>query len=182
MTLLREAETDRLQALLDARTEALARRGADRVDAVAMRAFLVCTCGAERYGLPLDGVAQVRPVRRWTVIPGAPAALLGIVALSGRIVSVLGLAEALGRPGADIPESGHLVVLRGGSAPVALAVDRVVGMIEVPDDADRQGAGSAASESGIAGLGEPPVSGYADAEAANFAIVDLPRLLRRYLS
>ncbi len=60
--------------------------------------YLVCACGAERYGLPLAEAAGVLPMRPCTPVPGAVPALLGLAAVSGRIVSVLDLARALGRP------------------------------------------------------------------------------------
>lgn len=185
-----ETETLRLQAMLEARTQALARRGLDAAEAARTQPFLVCTCGADRYGLPLGAVAQVRPARSCTPVPGAPPALLGIVALAGRIVSVLDLARALGRPDSADPEAGHLVVLRGGTVPVALAVDRVAAVLDatVPD------AETPASGMDGAGLGEAAVSGYAATRSlsakvvpgqlvpgeSGFVIVDLPRLLRRY--
>lgn len=184
MTRPTDAETARVQALIDARTSALARRGEAAAGIGATRPFLVCTCGADRYGLPLADVTQVRAARACTAIPGGPAALFGIVALAGRIVSVLGLAEALGRPGMAVRDAGHLVVLRGGGAPVALAVDRVVGVVDLaagdPDAPDTvEGAGlGAGAISGYAATGIAPAS--ADAGEAGFVIVDLPRLLRRY--
>lgn len=209
MTSPMDAETLRLQALLEARTQALAGRGRDATEAARTEAFLVCTCGTDRYGLPLGAVAQVRPARACTPVPGAPPALLGIVALAGRIVSVLDLAQALGRPAQNLalgrpdsagPEAGHLVVLRGGTVPVALAVDRVAAVLDVAVPA----AEAPAPGMDGTGLGEAAVSGYAAARTLSaqavpgqvvpgqvvpgqvvpgevgFVIVDLPRLLRRY--
>lgn len=159
------------------RTAALARRGVTASGSEAGLDHLVCACGSERYGIPVTAVAQVLPTRPLTPMPGAVPALLGLIALSGRIVGVLGLARALGRPEPD-GDAGHLVVLRGSAAsqPLALAVDRVLGIAP------------AATESGSAdpeGLGNAAASGYAPAAAGadrpDFVIVDLPRLLRRAL-
>lgn len=160
-------------ALKAARTALIARRGAAvrGSEEAAGEPALVCACGGERFGLPLAEVAQVLPGRAVTPIPGALPAVLGIVALSGAIVSVLGLARALGRGGEWQGAEGHLVVLRGGG--VALAVDRVLGTALAPAEAAR----------GESGFGAGPVSGYAPASAAgpgDFVLVDLARLLRRY--
>lgn len=177
-----DAETLRLRDLIEARTQALARRGRDVARAARTRAFLVCRCGTERYGLPLGAVAQVHPARACTSVPGAPPALLGIVALAGRIVSVLDLGRSLGRPASADPQAGHLVLLRGGTVPIALAVDRVVAVRDVAAPDAEAGADGA-------GLGQDAVSGYAPgrtlsgeavSDGAGFVIVDLPRLLRRY--
>ncbi|WP_192216215.1 chemotaxis protein CheW, partial [Methylobacterium bullatum] len=140
----------------------------------------------------LDSVVQVVPARTYTPVPGAPPELLGLIALSGRVVSVLSLAGALSRPLPSRADSsraesstatGHILVLRGGIAPVALAVDRVLAVADVD--------GALTTEPVLTGgFGADAVSGYAPApgpEAAHqggeagFVVIDLPRLLRRYL-
>ncbi|WP_132256963.1 chemotaxis protein CheW [Methylobacterium segetis] len=177
----RQDEAARARTLREARTLALARRGEAVRAGAEGRAFLVCACGPERYGLPLAEVAQVVPARPCTALPAASPALLGLVALSGGIVSVLDLARALGRGGTPA-EEGHLVVLRGTSVPVALAVDRVLGTARLDGEAPDAPEGDASALA--LGLGSEAVSGYAPAGPAgtgDFALVDLPRLLRRYL-
>ena len=165
------------------RASALARRGAaaggrDGPSGAGLD-HLVCACGSERYGLPLSAVAQVLPMRPATAMPGAVPALVGLIAVSGRIVGVLGLARALGRPASE-NEAGHLVVLRGAPShqPVALAVDRVLGIARA--------AGLAAGRApDPEGLGNDAASGYAPGAAGDdhpdFVVIDLPRLLRRAL-
>ncbi|MGU3547302.1 chemotaxis protein CheW, partial [Methylobacterium sp. A52T] len=148
---------------------------------------LVCACGGERYGVPLAAVAQVLPSRPATPMPGAVPALDGLVALSGRIVGVLSLARALGRPDpasdADAA-AGHMIVLRGvHPQPLALAVDRVLGIARAPGAVAAAGAGAADPDR----LGNEAASVYAPASGAagdgrpDFVVIDLPRLLRRAL-
>ncbi|MCJ2034460.1 chemotaxis protein CheW [Methylobacterium sp. J-068] len=167
-------------ALREERTRALARRGHAATAAAAARSYLVCACGADRFGLALGQVAQVLPGRVPTPLPGAPPAILGLIALSGRVVSLLALARALGRSADADHAAGHVVLVRGATIPVALAVDRVVGVAEIPDAA----LDTAYSD---AGLSAEAVSGYAPAGAgpgaeSGFVVVDLPRLVRRYFS
>ena len=152
------------------RAAALARRGAVAVATDSGDDHLVCACGGERYGVPLAAVAQVLPSRPSTPMPGAVPALDGLIALSGRIVGVLSLARALGRPepASDAEAAaGHLIVLRGvHPQPLALAVDRVLGIARASGEA----ASVYAPGSGAAGDGRP-----------DFVVIDLPRLLRRAL-
>ena len=169
------AATSRVAALRAERTAALAKRGATAREAARDAAYLVCACGTERFGLPLGAVARVLAARTPTPVPGAPPAILGLVALSGRIVSVVGLARALGRPGAEGVAGGHLVVLRASGTPTALAVDRVLGLAHL-DAADAPGDG----------FGSDAVSRYAPADPGpsglgDFVVIDLPQLLRRIL-
>lgn len=166
------------RTLRAARTAALAARvpatGAPSVPDIA---YLVCACGSERYGVPLAGVAQVLPMRPCTPVPGAGPALVGLIALSGRVVGVIGLARALGRPepardGGRTADRhlGHLVHLRGAQA-LALCVDRAIGI-----------ARRAAAPDG--NLGNEAASGYAPAGTGDgtpdFVVVDLPRLQARH--
>jgi purine-binding chemotaxis protein CheW len=167
-------------ALLDERSASLAKRGRAQAG-VATRPVLLCLCGGDRYGLPLGEVAQVIPARTCTPVPGTPEAVLGLVALSGRVVSVIGLAAAMGRsdPGGEPP--GHFVVLRGG-APVALAVGRVEGIVPVPVAAPAD-PGSSRDPRDQPRLGSEAVSVYAAAgpQGGAVVIIDPRRLLRRYL-
>lgn len=168
------------------RAAALARRGAVAVSSDSGVDHLVCACGGERYGVPLAAVAQVLPSRPCTPMPGAVPALDGLVALSGRIVGVLSLARALGRPdpASDAEAAaGHLIVLRGVQAqPLALAVDRVLGIARASGEA---AAGAADPD----GLGNEAASVYAPRSGPetpgdgrlDFVVIDLPRLLRRAL-
>lgn len=169
-----------LQVLREERSRLLARRGHARAGAAgAMRALLVCACGDERFALPLTHVAQVLPARTVTPLPDAPPAILGLIAISGRVVSLIALGRALGRAANGGSEAGHVVLMRGSGSPVALAVDRVLGVVEVAED-------STDLTFGEAGLSTEAVSGYAAPGAgpdatSGFVVVDLPRLLRQFL-
>lgn len=164
-----------------ARTLALARRG----DETAERArpefpYLVCACGEDRFGLALVQVAQVLPGRPSTPVPGSDPAVTGLVALSGRIVGVVGLARALGRPTPGDPEAGHLVLLRG-EPPVALAVDRALGIVRTARDPALPSDGH--DTAGATPLGNGGASDYVPATEGNpdFVIVDPSPLLRRLM-
>ncbi|MBB2960116.1 chemotaxis protein CheW [Methylobacterium sp. R2-1] len=167
-------------ALLDARAAALAARRAGQDETVETAAYLVCACGAERYGLPLAAVAGVTPERPCTGLPGAPPALKGITAVAGAIVSVLDLAACLGLDHAGEDDGGHVVHLRAQEPPVALAVDRVLGIARIEAALARQ---TKEPES----LGRGPLSGYAPPGSdrtgdirEGFSLVDLPALLARF--
>ncbi|MRI53234.1 chemotaxis protein CheW [Methylobacterium sp. DB1607] len=171
-------------ALLDARAAALAARGAEREEAVETVAYLVCACGAERYGLPLAAVEGVTPEPTCTGLPGAPPALKGITAVAGAIVSVLDLAACLGldRAGKDDvgQDGGHVVRLRAQEPPIALEVDRVLGIARID-------VALARPANQPEGLGRGPLSGYAPPGSdrtgdihEGFSLVDLPALLARF--
>jgi len=172
----------RTAVLLDARAAALAARTVGQERAIETAAYLVCACGAERYGLPLPAVASVAPERPCTALPGSPPMLRGITAVSGVIVSVLDLAACLGLDPAKADEGGHVVRLRAQEPPVALAVDRVLGIAQIETTLTRP---ARESES----LGRGPLSGYAPPGSdrtggipEDFSLVDIRALLARFMT
>ncbi len=180
MTATDQAESDaRLNALLDERSARLARRRVVE-DAAGddQQVFLVCVCGTERIGLPIAHAGAVLPLRHCTKLPGAPVVLRGIVALSGSIVTVIDLGAATGRASQQSDEPGYIVRLRGQAPPLALAVDQLVGVVAIDPSTISKTA---------TGLGGDVLSGYAAPGSGasggrdGFAIIDLPRLLRRFL-
>lgn len=172
----------RTQALLDARTSQLARRGTERSREEATSPFLVCAVGGELCGLPLGQVAAVLPDRPSTALPGAPAALRGVVALSGGIVSVIDLGIALGLPATPPQESGlhgHLVRLRAQNPPIALGVTRVLGIAHIAASAIGAGVDGRLGAEAVSGYA-PPGSDASGVIADGFSVIDLRSLLDRF--
>jgi purine-binding chemotaxis protein CheW len=88
---------------------------------------MIVVAGGERRGIDLDAVREVATPRAYTPLPGAPACVLGLANLRGRIVTVVDLAAALGREPGDAPD-GRIVVVSHAGRGVGLAVDEVVGI------------------------------------------------------
>lgn len=162
-----------------ARTLALARRTDSAAEtAQPTHPYLVCACGGDRIGLPLATVAQVLPGRPCTPVPESGPAVEGIVALSGRIVPVIGLARALGRPVAngDGP-ADHLVLLRG-EPPVALSVERALSIVH---SVQGQAAPSPGGEAAPLGNGHAPDYVPGADGSPDFTIIDPAQVLRRVM-
>lgn len=174
-TTLRDAARDR--EIRAARTLALARRKDGAAEpAKPTHPYLVCACGGDRIGLPLATVAQVLPGRPCTPVPGTGAALEGIVALSGRIVPVIDLAQVLGRPAAKGDASAdHLVLLRG-EPPVALAVERALTIVRSVQEQAPVVGNAAPLGNGSAADYVPGADGSPD-----FTIIDPAQVLRRVM-
>ena len=80
------------------------------------------------YALPVEAVREVLPYQQPRLLPAADRWDLGVVSVRGAIVRVWDLAARLGlEPGAP---PGGLVVVEA-AVPVALVVERVVGVQEV---------------------------------------------------
>jgi len=116
--------SDRVRQVLEERARALARPPDDHADDDTLE-LVVLTVGAERYGIDVRLVREVRPLTGLAPVPGAPAFWLGLVNLRGSLCPVLSLRRYLRAGGGQDPEGpdrGMLVVV---TAPytVALLVD-----------------------------------------------------------
>lgn len=78
-------------------------------------------------------VREIIAAQDATRIPGAPAAVRGLVNVRGTLVPVVNTAVAVGLPDAGSPAS--LVLIERHGRPVALAVDEVLDLVSVPQAA-----------------------------------------------
>lgn len=86
--------------------------------------------GAEEYALPVEDVLEVAELGDLTRVPGAPSGVLGVRNLRGQVLPVVDLAALLGSGDGEPAE--RMVVAERCGARTGLAVDRVVGVEELP--------------------------------------------------
>jgi purine-binding chemotaxis protein CheW len=109
----------------------------------------------QRWALPLEAVERVVGMVAVSPLPGSPAGVSGVINVHGEIVAVLDLDVRIGRPSRDRGTRGRLLLARTSTRRVALAVDDVLGVVEV----DRAAIGPPpeavpAPVAGIAALGD----------------------------
>lgn len=116
----------------------------------------------EHYALPVAVVREVDRDGVMTQVPGAPAAVLGLRNLRGRLIPVLDCARLLElpHPGAF----GFVVVVEHDGWLAALGVDHVHGVQDIADELEPV-------EEGL-------LEGAAPLDGALVGIVDVPALLR----
>lgn len=85
------------------------------------------------YACDVSAVREVVPLGRVTRIPGAPAAILGLINIRGSIVTVVNAAALLHPADAARPLSMVLVV-DAGSRGVGLAAERVADVRALRED------------------------------------------------
>jgi chemotaxis signal transduction protein len=137
-----EREEARVAALLDRRTTALATRhlrpgtrsgGASPAEAQpveAMQSLMIWGLGESLFGTDAGAIAAVVPFTGCARVPTREAACLGVIGRAGRFYSVIGMRRLLGQaPGEMRP--AHLLLLRGAAPYLALAVDHVLGRLDV---------------------------------------------------
>lgn len=101
--------------------------------------LLVFEVACQRYALPVNQVQEVLPLATLTPLPGAQAALAGILRLRGALLPVVDLRQRLGFP-RIAPELGHrIVVARVAATPVGLLVDAVHDLLTIDEAEDATG-------------------------------------------
>jgi purine-binding chemotaxis protein CheW len=173
------SDEERIQQILDERTRNLAARtNAASAPAQALPRVLVCGAGRERFGIPIEAVAEVLPLQKCMPVPDGPPALVGLFGRNGRLVSVIDLALALGlEPAPSDAEDQHVVLLRRDQPQVALKVDRAYDVTDVLPLTGEE----------AAGFRTDAVIGYAKArtglpeEDGVVSLLDTERLLRSFL-
>jgi chemotaxis signal transduction protein len=101
----------------------------DRVrERVGAQDLLVVRIGEERFAVPLESVDELVESPRLRSVPGAPPALLGLFTLGDMLLPLYSPASVLGTTpaGEDVA-----LVMRGGRARVAIAVDDADDVISV---------------------------------------------------
>jgi chemotaxis signal transduction protein len=98
--------------------------------------------GAHVFAVYADEADAVTRDLRPTPLPGAPRAVAGVVCVRGRMRTVLdplallcsGQPEACNDAGIEATEPSHFIVTLRGDEQLALAVERVASIVELPPD------------------------------------------------
>lgn len=96
--------------------------------------LLEFSLGAERYAIDSSAVKEVYALKEITPVPGTPAFVLGVVAVRGRIVSVVDLGRLFDSPARDVALFTKALVLKSARMEFAVLADDVAGMCLVPVD------------------------------------------------
>ena len=100
--------------------------GAEATD----RHLVVFSLDRQRFALALGCVQRSTRVVAITVLPGAPAIVLGVVDLGGVVIPVIDMRMRFNFPPRHVRLSDHLMVATTGKRTVALLVDEAKGVIE----------------------------------------------------
>ena len=93
--------------------------------------LLTFRMGSESYAVLVEDVREVLKVRDSTMVPNAPAFILGVMSLRGAMLPVIDLGKRLGIESLVRDERSRIVVMNPGEEDVGLIVDRVTGVIRV---------------------------------------------------
>lgn len=117
-----------------------------------MTAFLRVRLGGGIVGIPAFAVQEIVRAVAISALPGAPPIIEGAVNVRGRLVPVLDLRRRLALPARALDPDELLVVLAVGDRHIALRVDDVDDVVEVPDDSVDSAEALSPALRGLAGL------------------------------
>jgi purine-binding chemotaxis protein CheW len=83
---------------------------------------------SERYALESRHVEDVHPLRDLTPLPCAPAFILGLVNVRGRILPVIDLKKFFALPERGLTDLHRVILVRGNDLEFGLLADVIVGM------------------------------------------------------
>jgi purine-binding chemotaxis protein CheW len=92
--------------------------------------YVVFMLGDQRCALSLHSVDRVVHMVKITLLPRAPAIVLGVVNMQGSVIPVVDVRRRFGLPERQISLNDHLVVTHTTRRPFALVVDAVVDVVE----------------------------------------------------
>lgn len=96
--------------------------------------YVVFLLGDQRYALHVSVVERVVGAVHVTPLSKAPDIVLGVVCMQGRVIPVVNVRRRFRLPERPITLTDQLIVARTLCRPVALVVDRVMGVVECVDD------------------------------------------------
>jgi purine-binding chemotaxis protein CheW len=97
--------------------------------------LVVFALEGQRYALPLSATERVLPMVAVSALPKAPAIALGLINFHGQAIPVVDIRRRFNLPPRDYGLDAHLLVARTSRRILAVPVDRVLGVTEVPAEA-----------------------------------------------
>ena len=98
------------------------------------RSLVVFTLDERRYALRLQAVERVVRVADIEPLPQAPAIVLGVINVQGRIIPVVDVRTRFRLPRREIALSDHLIVAHTTTRAVALLADAVLGVVACAEE------------------------------------------------
>jgi purine-binding chemotaxis protein CheW len=130
---------------------------------------MVFSLDAGRYAIPLAAAERVVRAVEVTPLPAAPALVLGVIDVGGRVLPVFDTRARLGLPQRPIEPADHFLIARTSERTVVLIIDVARGLIEQPADS--------LVESGLIAHGIQHIRGVISLEDGLVLIHDLEQFL-----
>lgn len=108
--------------------------------------------GDRLYGIDLEAVREILPVRRATRLPGSPAYVAGLINVRGTIVTVIDLGARLDG-NSSLAADGSVMLVEHRQKTVGVAVAEVKDVMMLPAESIEHATEGEGADSAIVGLG-----------------------------
>ena len=88
--------------------------------------------GSEIYGLALDHILEVYPLRGLTPLPGVPSFVKGIINVRGQIVSVIDLRIFFEMNSEELTDTSSVIILQSENMEFGILADAIIGIDTIP--------------------------------------------------
>ncbi|MFH0968391.1 MAG: chemotaxis protein CheW [Methanobacteriota archaeon] len=122
------------RSILKSRAKMLAKPVANKTGDGERITVVEFDCAREHYAVENTFVREVIPVSEFTPIPKTPPFILGVIAIRGRIVSLMDLRRCLDLPPTGLVNGSRAVVLADERMEFAILADRVIGLRSLQTD------------------------------------------------
>ena len=95
-------------------------------------AFLAFTKGTGRYGIPIADIIEIQPFEQYSVVPGTPPFISGVIHWRGEILSLLDLDKLFGLRTLGITDVRACVIVEVGSWRIGVLAFQIEELCTVP--------------------------------------------------
>jgi purine-binding chemotaxis protein CheW len=94
---------------------------------------VVFVLGSQRYGIPIDSVNEIQQIVAFADVPADGLGVVGMVNLRGEVVPAIDVRVLVGMETRPYTLETPMIITRVGAHVVALIVDRVEDVVELPE-------------------------------------------------
>ena len=95
--------------------------------------FVLFTLDNHQFALYLSDVERIALAVEITPLPNAPGIVSGMINVRGKIIPVVNIRKRFGFPDREIELENHFIIGRTTKRSVAILVDRVTDIVEIPE-------------------------------------------------
>lgn len=107
-------------------------------DGLELERIIVFSMEGQRYALPIDVVQEIQQIVAFSEIPDHQAAVVGVINVRGQVVPAVDLRLLVGMPAKEYGLQTPMLFVRTVKGLVALIVDEVEDVIEVPPNSSQE--------------------------------------------
>jgi len=96
--------------------------------------FLTFLIGEDSFGLEIGFVEEIIRIQEITEIPSQPAYVRGVINLRGKIIPAMDVRERFHKESREYDDRTCVIVLNIGETPIGIIVDRVLEVLNIPEE------------------------------------------------